>query len=114
MPTPPLSDHIADQLKDPTSALAAAFVIASHPGILQWAARMAGGDAPRDPQPPKPNLEHAPALARQPPRLVGVDAKSTKVDVEQRLGPLPVMQAWASFLPGEADANVVPIKRGAA
>ena len=75
---------------------------------------MAGDEAPRQPQPPKPNLEHAPAFARESPGFVGIYAKSTKVDVEQRLGPLPVMQAWASFLSGEADANVVPMKRGAA
>jgi hypothetical protein len=26
----------------------------------------------------------------------------------------PIMSAWASFLSGEADSNVVPLRRGAA
>ena len=38
MSLPLLSDHLAAQLPDPTSALAAAFIIANrHPEILQWA-----------------------------------------------------------------------------
>jgi hypothetical protein len=42
-----LSDHLAAQLTDPTSALAAAFIIANrHPAILQWAARMIGAAPP--------------------------------------------------------------------
>jgi hypothetical protein len=45
-----LSDHLAAQLTDPTSALAAAFIIANrHPAILQWAARMIGAEAARTP-----------------------------------------------------------------
>ena len=37
MPAPPLSDHVANQLQDPTTALAVAVVIASlHPEVLQW------------------------------------------------------------------------------
>jgi hypothetical protein len=37
VPAPPLSDHVANQLRDPTTALAAAVVIASlHPEVLQW------------------------------------------------------------------------------
>jgi hypothetical protein len=42
IPLPLLSDHLAAQLTDPTSALAAAFIIANrYPEILQWAGRRA-------------------------------------------------------------------------
>jgi hypothetical protein len=43
----PLPDSVVNQLQDPTSALAAVFVIASlHPDLLQWAASMV--------EPPRP------------------------------------------------------------
>ena len=49
--SPLLSDHLAAKLTDPTSALAAAFIIANrHLEILQWVARMIGVEPP-----PKPN-----------------------------------------------------------
>ena len=53
MPTPPLSDHIADQLRgDPTSALAALFVIANvHREIFSWVARTICGDGSMEPRP---------------------------------------------------------------
>jgi hypothetical protein len=39
MPNPPLSDHIADQLADPLSALAAMVIVSRrHPGMVQWVA----------------------------------------------------------------------------
>jgi hypothetical protein len=49
MPTPPLSDHIADQLRgDPTSAL---FVIASvHREMFSWVARTICGDGATEPR----------------------------------------------------------------
>ena len=51
MPTPPLSDHIADQLRgDPTSALAALFVIAKvHRELFSWVARTICGDGSTEP-----------------------------------------------------------------
>ena len=53
MPTAPLSDHIADQLRgDPTSALAALFVIANvHWEMLSWVARTICGDGSTEPKP---------------------------------------------------------------
>ena len=57
MPTPPLSDHIADQLRgDPTSALAALFVIANvHREIFSWVARTICGDGTK----PRPRASRA-------------------------------------------------------
>jgi len=50
----PLSEAVAAQLSDPTSALAAAFVIGTrHPEILIWVSRMLIGGA--EPVQPKPH-----------------------------------------------------------
>jgi DNA-binding transcriptional ArsR family regulator len=58
MPTPPLPDHIADQLRgDPTSALAALFVIANvHREMFSWVARtICGENGAVRPRPRKSN-----------------------------------------------------------
>jgi hypothetical protein len=47
----PLSDSLAEQLEDPTTALAAAVVIAGlHPGILEWAARTVSAEPAPEPR----------------------------------------------------------------
>jgi hypothetical protein len=58
----PLPDSISDQLRDPTTALAAAVVIASHhPGILQWVVGFATPPAER----PRSGGRRRPRLAKR-------------------------------------------------
>jgi hypothetical protein len=60
-------DAFAAALSDRTTALAAAFIIATrHPEILRWAARTVCGDAPGDIGPPKPRARGASPRPRKP------------------------------------------------
>jgi len=62
----PLSDSLAEQLEDPTTALAAAVVIAGlHPGILEWAARTVSAERGPEPRRRKAKANGAARLAKR-------------------------------------------------
>jgi hypothetical protein len=84
----PLSDPIADQLKDPTVALACAFVIANrHPEILQLVARTVCGE----PQQPKGNGV-SPKPARRGRKSNDVVHKAATSDEPSAT---PTMRSWS-------------------
>ena len=85
MPQFLLSDAVADQLRDRTCALAAAFIIgARHPEVLVFAARMVGAPEPQ----PRPKLNSAgrKANGHRKPRDNGGDSRlPTRDEADKRL-----------------------------
>jgi hypothetical protein len=62
----PLSDSLAEQLEDPTTALAAAVVIAGlHPGILEWAVRTVSAERAPEPRRRKAKANGGARLAKR-------------------------------------------------
>jgi hypothetical protein len=94
MPNPPLSDHIADQLADPLSALAAMVIVSRrHPGMVQWVAEMLCAEPPS-----RPHSGGNGAKRKPDDRLTKRDCDDEKLLAAMKSDPDGTISSWSRVI----------------